>query len=151
MWDGLAGDMCLNMNRTNLHTGGEKKKEKKNPASRWVLCVFSEPQHAEEALSQSVSVRKRCVSEPHSIVIMNIDPVSALFERHRHKKMSACMNFEGDVAHVYLLKLSDGSRVLRRYLRSRILFIIIILGSRKYLCSNMKFFWDINNPGIQIY
>lgn len=134
---------------TSLY-GRRKKKEKKNPASRWVLCVFSEPQHAEEALSQSV--RKRCVSEPHSIVIMNIDPVSALFERHRHKRMSACMNFEGDVAHVYLLKLSDGSRVLQRYLRSRILFIIIIiLGSRKYLCSNMKFFWDINNPGIQIY
>lgn len=84
-------------------------------------------------------------------MIMNIDPDSVLFDRHRHKRLSACMNFEGDVAHVYLLKLSDGSRVLQWYPRSRVLFILIILGSRKYIFSNKKFPWDINSCGIQNY
>lgn len=59
-------------------------------------------------------------------MIMNIDPDSVLFERHCYKGINACIHFEGDIAHVYLLKLSDGSRVLQRYLRSRTLFIIII-------------------------
>lgn len=127
MWDRTAGDVCLNMNRSNLHTC---QKKKKNSAcfSLSAVCFLSEPKGA---LLQSVK-KKRCVSEPHGIVIMNIDPDSVLFERHCHERMNACINFEVDIAHVYLLKLSEGSRVLQRYLRSRILFTIIItLGSLK--------------------
>lgn len=111
MWDRAAGDMCLNMNRTNLHTR-QKKIKIKNPACfpMSAVCFLSEPRGP---FLQSVKKKKRCVSEPRGIVIMNIDPDSVLVERHCHKGMNTCMNSEGDRAHVYLLKLSVGSRVLR--------------------------------------
>lgn len=43
MWDGLAGDMCLNVNRTNLHTGGEKKRKKESRFTLSAVCFLRAP------------------------------------------------------------------------------------------------------------